>query len=333
MSDVHLSLLNDFQRGFPLTPAPFEVISRRLGMGVDELLDTLRRLIREGAISRVGAVFRPNRIGVSTLAAMAVPEPRLAEVAQQVSLHAEVNHNYEREHHFNLWFVAAAANAAQLERVLRDIERQTGLGVMRLPMVQDYHIDLGFDLRPTVALAHQPQTRAPQAHAPELDALDYALIAAIQDGLPLVAHPYADIGAAIGTTERDVLARLARLLEHDIIKRLGIVVRHHELGFRANAMVVWDIPDAQVDAFGRCIGASGLVNLCYQRPRRLPEWRYNLFCMIHGKDRAAVLERLEQLREQCGLTQFQHEVLFSKRRFKQTGARYVEPRPGAEKVA
>ena len=80
MSDVHLSLLNDFQRGFPLTSAPFEVISRRLGMGVEELLDTLRRLVREGVISRVGAVFRPNRIGVSTLAAMAVPEARLAEV-------------------------------------------------------------------------------------------------------------------------------------------------------------------------------------------------------------------------------------------------------------
>lgn len=337
MSDVHLSLLNDFQRGFPLTSAPFEVISRRLGMGVEELLDTLRRLVREGVISRVGAVFRPNRIGVSTLAAMAVPEARLAEVAQQVNARAEVNHNYEREHRFNLWFVAAAANAAQLERALHDIERQIGLPIMRLPMVQDYHIDLGFDLRPTVALAHPPQAKAAHAQPLELDPLDYALIAAIQDGLPLVAHPYAEIGAAIGTGETDVLDRIGRLLDHDIIKRLGIVVRHHELGFRANAMVVWDIPDGRVGEFGRCIGASGLVNLCYQRPRRLPDWPYNLFCMIHGKDRAAVLERLDQLRDQCGLAGFRHEVLFSKRRFKQTGARYVEaqaaPAPRTEKVA
>jgi hypothetical protein len=90
-------------------------------------------------------------------------------------------------------------------------------------------------------------------------------------------------------------------------------------------MVVWNIPDQQVGEFGRCVGASGLVNLCYQRPRRLPDWPYNLFCMIHGKDRGAVLERLEQLRDQCGLRDFAHEVLFSKQRFKQTGARYVEP--------
>jgi DNA-binding Lrp family transcriptional regulator len=333
MSDVQLRLLNDFQRGFPLTPLPFEVISRRLGMGVEELLDTLRRLVGEGVISRVGAVFRPNRIGVSTLAAMAVPEARLAEVARQVNAHAEVNHNYEREHHFNLWFVAAAPNASQLERVLHDIERQTGLSVMRLPMVQDYHIDLGFDLRPAVAIAHQPERKAAPARMLELDALDYALIAAIQDGLPLVARPYADIALNIGTSEADVLDRISRLLDHDVIKRLGIVVRHHELGFRANAMVVWDIPDARVGEFGRCIGASGLVNLCYQRPLRLPDWRYNLFCMIHGKDRTAVLERLEQLRDRCGLGGFQYEVLFSRQRFKQTGARYVDPSLQSEKVA
>jgi len=332
MSDVQLSLLNDFQRGFPLAPAPFEVISRKLGLGVEEVLETLRRLTRDGVISRVGAVFRPNRIGVSTLAAMAVPAARLAELAQRVNAHPEVNHNYEREHRFNLWFVAAAANAMHLDRVLRDIEQETGLAVMRLPMVQDYHIDLGFDLRPTVALADRQGMRERSSRSePSLDRQDYALIAAIQDGLPLVPRPYADIGAAVGLSEADVLARLECLLDQDVIKRFGIVVRHHELGFRANAMVVWDIPDEKVDEFGRCVGGSGLVNLCYRRPRRLPDWPYNLFCMIHGKDRDAVLERLEQLRDQCGLTEFDHEVLFSKQRFKQTGARYVAPQ--AKEVA
>lgn len=329
MSDVQLSLLNDFQRGFPLTAAPFDIISRRLGLGVEEVLETLRRLTRDGVISRVGAVFRPNRIGVSTLAAMAVPAARLADVAQRVSAHAEVNHNYEREHRFNLWSVATATSAAHLDRVLRDIERETGCPIMRLPMVQDYHIDLGFDLRATVALAdRRGMTGSAATTEPSLDTLDYALIAAIQDGLPLVARPYAAIGAAIGLPEADVLARLERLLEQDVIKRFGIVVRHHELGFRANAMVVWDIPGARIDELGRCVGASGLVNLCYQRPRRLPDWPYNLFAMIHGKDRDAVLERLEQVRDQCGLADFDYEVLFSKQRFKQTGARYVDPQPG-----
>jgi DNA-binding Lrp family transcriptional regulator len=333
MSDIQLSLLNDFQRGFPLAPAPFDVISRKLGLGVEEVLETLRRLMREGAISRVGAVFRPNRIGVSTLAAMAVPEARLAAIAQQVNAHAEVNHNYEREHHFNLWFVATATNAAHLDRVLRDVERETGISVMRLPMVQDYHIDLGFDLRATVALADRRSMSGSAANTElMLDSMDYALIAAIQDGLPLVARPFAAIGTTIGLSEGAVLSRLEQLLDQDVIKRFGIVVRHHELGFRANAMVVWNIPEEHVDEFGRCVGASGLVNLCYQRPRQLPDWPYNLFCMIHGKDRDAVLERLDQVRDQCGLVDFEYEVLFSKQRFKQTGARYVAAQE-AEKVA
>lgn len=325
MSDARLSLLNDFQRGFPLTAAPFDIISHQLGLGVEEVLETLRRLTRDGVISRIGAVFRPNRIGASTLAAMAVPAARLAEVAQLVNRHPEINHNYEREHLFNLWLVAIAANAAHLDRVLHDIEQETGLPVMRLPMVQDYHIDLGFDLRDTVALADRRSMQRPAAKTGLiLDAQDYALIGAIQDGLPLVARPYAEIGATACLTEAAVLSRLEHLLNQDIIKRFGIVVRHHELGFRANAMVVWNIPDERIKELGFCIGASGLVNLCYQRPRRLPDWPYNLFAMIHGKDRTAVLERLELIREQCGLMDFEHEVLFSKQRFKQTGAHYIE---------
>lgn len=323
MSDVQLNLLNDFQRGFPLIPTPFDAISHRLGLDTEEVLGTLRRLRQEGAISRVGAVFRPNRIGVSTLAAMAVPQGRLAEVARMVNAYPEINHNYEREHRFNLWFVATAANSAHLERVLRDIEQQAGLPIMRLPMVQDYHIDLGFDLRRTVALAHRHRQKPAPQGSLELDGIDYALVAAIQDGLPLVAHPYAEVAAAIGTSEADVLNRLEQFLEHDIIKRLGIIVRHHELGFRANAMVVWNIPDERVDEAGRCVGASGLVNLCYQRPRRLPDWPYNLFCMIHGQDRATVEATIADLRGRLGLEGYAHAVLFSRTRYKQTGARYA----------
>lgn len=333
MNDVAFALLNDFQRGFPLTAKPFEAIARRVGMEVEELLQLLQRLRRDGVISRVGAVFRPNRIGVSTLAAMAVPAARLMEVAAAVSARPQVNHNYEREHRFNLWFVATARDAQTLSQTLEDIEQETGLAVMRLPMVRDYHIDLGFDLDATVARAHLARSRPHAGEPVELDPLDYALIGALQDGLPLVPRPYARLAAAIGSSEAEVLRRLARFLEQDIISRLGIVVRHHELGFRANAMVVWDVPDDRVDAVGECIGQSGLVNLCYRRPRRLPEWRYNLFCMIHGRDRAAVLERLELIRQQCGLAGLDYEVLFSRRRFKQTGARYVDVKPQPAEAA
>jgi len=156
-----------------------------------------------------------------------------------------------------------------------------------------------------------------------LDERDRALVGAVQHGLPLVSRPYAEIGRRIGMSEAEVLQRLQRLLALGHIKRLGVVVRHRELGYRANAMVVWDVPDRRVAELGRCLGGFPFVTLCYRRPRRLPDWPYNLFCMIHGRDRSEVLARVDELVRRCGLAAIPHRVLFSERRFKQRGARYA----------
>jgi len=153
---------------------------------------------------------------------------------------------------------------------------------------------------------------------------DRELIAAIQGGLPLVARPYAEIATRLGLTEAAVIERLAGLQAAGLIKRMGVVVRHRALGYRANAMVVWDIPDAEVERIGILLAGETCVTLCYQRPRRLPQWRYNLFCMIHGRERHSVLRRLEQIVAFHGLEKIPYTVLFSGRSFKQRGAHYVD---------
>lgn len=172
---------------------------------------------------------------------------------------------------------------------------------------------------------------------PPVDETDRRLLAAIQHGLPLVPRPYADIGARLALSEADVVARLQRLKDAGVIRRYGVVVRHHELGYRANAMVVWDVPDAQVRALGQCLAGFDFITLCYQRPRHLPQWRYNLYCMIHGKSREEVLAHLEWMVDHCGLSALAHEVLFSRRRFKQRGAVYFDlqgyPNAGTAKDA
>ena len=140
-------LLDGWQRGFPLTPRPYAAIARELGTTEAEVLAALGRLTAAGVIGRVGAVLRPRALGASTLAAMAVPAARLEEVAAIVSRHAGVNHNYEREHELNLWFVAAARDERALAAILADIEARTGLALHRLPMLEDYHVDLGFPLQ------------------------------------------------------------------------------------------------------------------------------------------------------------------------------------------
>lgn len=150
-----------------------------------------------------------------------------------------------------------------------------------------------------------------------------ALIAAVQDGLPLVPEPFAALAATLGCDEAEVRAGLAALLADGTVRRLGVVVRHRELGFAANAMVVWDVPDARVDALGAQLAAEPAVTLCYRRPRKLPDWPYNLFCMIHGRERAEVESIIADLRQRHGLNDCAHDVLFSLTRFKQNGARYA----------
>lgn len=147
LDSLEQSLLNDFQQGLPLSPTPFAEMAKQLGVDEELVLTTLKRLQKAGAVSRVGPVFRTHSIGASTLAAMSVPEERLEQVAEQVNSFDAVNHNYEREHQLNLWFVATAPNEETLQQVLQKIEATTGIEVIALPMIEDYHIDLGFDLQ------------------------------------------------------------------------------------------------------------------------------------------------------------------------------------------
>ncbi len=157
---------------------------------------------------------------------------------------------------------------------------------------------------------------------PLIDDVDRRLLLQLEPGLPLVSRPYAEIGQTIGIDEADVIARLGRLIKAGVIRRLGVVVRHHEVGYGANAMVVWDVPDALMADAVISLTSNTCVTLCYQRPRRLPEWPYNLFAMVHGTSEGAVRAQIAELRAEVPLSGLDHDVLFSRRRFKQTGACY-----------
>jgi DNA-binding Lrp family transcriptional regulator len=321
-----LRLLNDYQRQFPLVHAPYAEIAERLGVDEDWVCDRLGRWQREGRVSRVGGVFRPRAIGVSTLATMAVPERDLARVAEAVSARPEVNHNYEREHRFNLWFVLTAADTAALHAALDAIRRETGYTPLSLPLLADYWIDLGFDLEKSASSVRDVPAGAGagcrESTPSALSPVDRRVISALEEGLPLVPAPYAAIAAAAGVKEDHVVSRIARWLDDGVIKRLGIIVRHRELGYTANAMCVWDVPDAEADALGEKLARETAVSLCARRGRSSPEWRYNLYCIVHGRDRAQVERQVADMAAWHGLDRFPSAVLFSKRRFKQRGARY-----------
>ncbi|MES9856328.1 MAG: Lrp/AsnC family transcriptional regulator [Sedimenticola sp.] len=146
LNDLEKRLLNEYQKGFPLTPTPYADIATQLGTSEALVLQVLSRLQALGAISRIGPVFKPKRVGVSTLAAMAVPEELLETVAEQINSHPEVNHNYEREDRYNLWFVVTASDYTHLQAVLNEMEQQCGYPLLNLPLEKQFHIDLGFPL-------------------------------------------------------------------------------------------------------------------------------------------------------------------------------------------
>lgn len=165
---------------------------------------------------------------------------------------------------------------------------------------------------------------------PSIDAYDRRLIVATQGGLPLVARPYALIAAAVGVGEEDVIERLRRLLQHGVIRRIGAVPNHFALGYRANGMSVWDVDDAHVDRLGERIGALACVSHCYRRPRRPPQWPYNLFAMVHGHDRAEVEGKVAEIASLLGSASRGHAILYSKRILKKAGMRLAAHAPARE---
>ena len=151
--------------------------------------------------------------------------------------------------------------------------------------------------------------------------LDLAVVKATQGGLPLVARPYEALARKLGVSESAVLGALRRMLADRRIRRIGAVPNHYALGYTANAMSVWDVDDATVDALGRAVGALPFVTHCYRRPRHLPAWPYNLFAMVHGKDRAETARKIDEIATLLGRHEREHDVLYSTRILKKTGLR------------
>lgn len=177
---------------------------------------------------------------------------------------------------------------------------------------------------PLSAAASRTAAPAAARSATPLDAMDRAIIVATQAGLPLVARPYHAIAETLQMDVAQVMARLRRMQASGVIRRLGVVPNHYALGYRANGMSVWDVPDDQVDRLGAAVGALDFVSHCYGRPRRLPLWPYNLFAMVHGKSRAEVASQVAMIASLLGAHARAHAILYSTRILKKTGLRLLE---------
>ncbi|GAA6142007.1 Lrp/AsnC family transcriptional regulator [Hydrogenophaga sp. 5NK40-0174] len=314
---THTRWINDWQHDFPVTSQPYHALALATSAVADDVMAFYRQALDDGRISRIGGVFAHGAGGDAMLVALAVPDERLEAVALQVSSHASVNHNYEREAEFNLWFVVTGPDRAAVEAEIDSIERESGLKAIRLPMVRPYCIDLGFDL---AADRHASRMRPQRKSCDALLPSDFALAALVEQGLPICDCPFAHWAEWLGTEEREVIDRLRAWIRQGQLKRFGVVVRHHELGFDANAMTVFDVPDEMADELGARLALQPGVTLAYRRMRH-GQWHYNLYAMVHGRRREDVVALIDLITVRSGLKGFERRVLFSRRRFKQTGGR------------
>lgn len=317
--DQHL--LNDFQRDVPICKRPFEHIADKLGVYEGEVIERLNTLQEEGMISRFGATIRPNTIGASTLAALNVPEERIEEVANLVGSEPGVNHSYLREHEWNLWFVVAEPDRESLNETLNRIERRSGLKLLDLRLVRPFNIDLGFSLTRSAKMAGN---RKP-ADLSVLTEEDRPLLDRLSRGLAIVERPFLALATDLDRSEAEMIERLNELNSAGIMTRFGVIVRHRSIGWKSNAMVVWQVPETQIEEAGNALASHPGVTLCYQRNTVEGLWPFTLFSMLHARSRDEALEVLQRASRLPALNGIYHEVLFSTQCFKQTGAILTKP--------
>jgi DNA-binding Lrp family transcriptional regulator len=324
LTELERDFINNFQGNFPLQERPFRSIARQLHSSEDSLIETVNNLKAGKLLSRFGPLYDAARLGGGlTLAAIAVPEDSYETVTRQVNDYPEVAHNYRREHELNMWFVLATETPAGLAQTLSSIEKTTGLTVYNFPKKQEFYIGLWLHLsadgkHSTVPVPRQTANETGICH---LDDIDRKLINCTQTGFSIARRPYQDIADEIGIAQDEVLQRLEQLLSCGIIRRIGAVPNHYKLGLTANGMTVWDVDDNKITSLGNMTGQLDFVSHCYQRPRHLPMWPYNLFAMVHGANKDEVNEKVKQIEALLGDDCKAHETLFSSAILKKTGLR------------
>ncbi len=327
LDQLDAAIVDGYQSGFPLGERPFQSIATAVGATETTVLTRFRRLADEGFFRRVGPVLNPPVIGSSTLAAVRVPEDHITSVARFINGFDRVNHNYRRDHEWNIWFVVTAESLEKRTEILDAVAARAGPD-LRLPLRTEFYIDLAFPVVNEDRWANTENrgtasTPTPVSETPmqDLSKFEAKLLFEIQDGFPLTRTPYSEIAATLGVDHSRVVAGLRQLRQRNCIKRIGGVVNHHAAGFDANAMIVWDVPAAQLPECGTTAGQRPYVTYCCERPRRpTHDWSYNLFTMIHARDRAALESRIDALAKD--VLPFEHARLQTTESLKQTGVRY-----------
>ena len=322
-------LLNLVQNEFPLVARPFAAIGERLGhRSENEILAALEDLKGRNIIRQISAIFDTRAMGYkSSLVAARISTARLAEAARIINEHPGVSHNYARNHDFNLWFtLAVSPDGATLEETCDRLGKLAGAESIRiLPTIHLFKIGMTLDMtgkeERTARVAPSDAAAPKREPTRALDEIDKKAVLVLQEDLPLVAEPFAEI-APDGISAATLLERAVSLRTHHYLRRFAAVLYHRKAGFKANGMGVWKVPPEKIEEAGRICATFKAVSHCYQRPT-YPDWPFSIFTMVHGSSEAECESILDSIGAAMGNPE--RAVLYSTTEFKKTRVKYFTP--------
>ena len=323
LAESDKELLNEIQWTFPLVTRPFDAIAKKFDTTPEIIKEKLNNLKEIGVLRQLSAIFDTRKLGyTSSLVAMEIEHDKLDHVASQINRHPGVSHNYERDHQFNLWFTLAVPPGADLNSELEKFNVLNGIKKVRmLPTLQLFKIGVKLDM-----VDDKKHEVAPTEEKKEIKNIkfepteeDKDFIRELQKDMEIIDEPFVNAAKNLGITEDELFSKMKHYESMGVLRRFAAILRHRQVGFTANGMIVWKVPEDRITSVGETLGSFPQVSHCYERPT-YDDWPYNVFSMIHCKTHDEAYDVAKTIQNQIDVNEY--KILFSSREFKKTRVEY-----------
>jgi len=323
MDNLDKEILNEIQWTFPLVTRPFDAIDEKFNTTSEIVKERLNNVKKIGVLRQLSAIFDTRKLGyTSSLVAMEIESDKLEYVASQINRHPGVSHNYERDHQFNLWFTLAVPPGTDLNAELEKFNVLKGIKKVRmLPTLQLFKIGVKLDM-----VEEKKHEIAPTEKKKEIKNIkfepteqDKDFIRELQKDMDIIDEPFVNAANNLGLTENELFEKLKHYEDIGVMRRFAAILRHRQIGYTANGMIVWKVPEDKISKVGEKLGAFPQVSHCYERPT-YPDWPYNVFSMIHCKTHDEAYDVAKTIQDQIHVDDY--DILFSTREFKKTRVEY-----------
>ncbi len=322
---IDKQILNDIQWSFPLVERPFLEMANKYHLTEDEVLNRIQRLKDIGIIRQISAIFDTRKLGYkSALVAFSVDNKNTDYVANEINKHPGVSHNYERNHEYNIWFTLAVPPDTDMKA---DLDKMASLdGVIKyrvLPTLKMYKIGVKLDMVNADAEKPTPtdSVQKMEGKAEKISETDKEYIRQLQKDIEIIKEPFKSITNNLGISLEELFNKVKEYEKIGVMRRFAAILRHRQAGFTANGMIVWNVPEDNIDRIGLKVASFPQVSHCYRRPI-YPDWEFNLFSMIHARTIDAAEKIAKEISEIIKIDRY--KILFSSREFKKERVKYFE---------